>query len=95
MQARLTYRSPSNPLLRLAAGALALIGLATAAVLGLFLLAALIGLGALAGLLIYLRLWWLRRQMRRQDTDEQGATHEERVVIEGEYREVHRQADKS
>ncbi len=45
--------------------------------LGTFLLAALLGLALVLGLVFYLRLWWLGRQMRRDGVDEE--------IIETEY----------
>lgn len=95
MQARLAYNS-GNPVLRIAAAALALVGLGIAVFLGIFIFAALVGLGALAAVVFAGRLWWLRRRMRRPAGGARpGSAQPESVVIEGEYRETRRQTDKS
>jgi uncharacterized iron-regulated membrane protein len=53
-----------NPFLQLVGLVIGLGTLAIAFVFGAFLLAAFLGLGLIAALFVYLRLWWLRRKMR-------------------------------
>jgi len=72
---------PRNPILKFIGFVAGLGLLAVSFVFGAFLLAALIGLGLIAGLVIYLRVWWLRRRMDR-------ATQSE--YLETEYRVVDR-----
>jgi hypothetical protein len=53
-------------------------------VLGFFLLAGILGLVLIFGLVVYLRMWWLRRKM--------VAGAQEDHVLEGEYRVVDRES---
>ena len=52
-----------NPLSRLLAGVVALLAVVGAFFFGFFVLMLALGLGALAWLILSLRMWWLRRQM--------------------------------
>ena len=61
---------PRNPLLQFLGFVVGLGLFAVAFVFGAFLLAALVGLGLVAGLVIYLRLWWLARRSARARDDE-------------------------
>ena len=47
-----------------------------------------LSLGAIAGLVLAARLWWLRRQLQRQHPQPQ--TQAGTRVIEGEFRVLHR-----
>lgn len=91
-----TFSTPQtqNPFVRI----LALIGLvlllAVSVVVGTFLFAALFGLAIIAGSVLYVRFWWLRRQWRRRMANRDGAEHARagherpdgnRRVIEGEF----------
>lgn len=96
MQPRLNHHRQSNPLAQLVTAVVAAIGLGVALFLGAFVLAAIVGLGAIAAAGLYLRFWWLRRQLRngaggaeqhreyyyrrRQDADG--------TVIEGDFRDL-------
>ena len=70
-----------NPVLQFLGFVAGLGLLAVSFVFGAFLFAALVGLGLVAGLLVYARLWWLRRRMSREVSDE---------FIETEYTVVER-----
>jgi predicted lipid-binding transport protein (Tim44 family) len=52
-----------NPLSRLLAGVVALLAVVGAFFFGFFVLILALGLGALAWLILFVRMWWLRRQM--------------------------------
>ena len=61
-----------NPLLQLASlvvGAFVAVG---AILLGAVVLAFILGFAVIAGLLFYIRLWWLRRRFRRHGPDPRG-----------------------
>ncbi|RFA26149.1 hypothetical protein CAI21_17615 [Alkalilimnicola ehrlichii] len=74
-----------NPFLQI----LSLIGavlLLTAAVfIGAFLFAALLGLLALAAIILYVRIWWFGRQWRKRKRAEHDTTAKGQI-IEGEYK---------
>ena len=71
---------PRNPLLQFF-GLVAGLGLlALSFVFSVFLFAALVGLGLVAGLVLYARLWWLRRRMAREADGEYLET--EYTVVE-------------
>lgn len=53
---------PLNPASRILAGLLAVLALVGAFFFGMIVLALAVGLGALAWLVLTLRVWWLRRQ---------------------------------
>jgi predicted lipid-binding transport protein (Tim44 family) len=55
-----------NPLSRLLAGVVAVLVVVGAFFFGFFVLMLALGLGALAWLILSLRMWWLRRQMAAQ-----------------------------
>lgn len=77
----------SNPLARLFATVAFVIVAGMAAVFGVFILAAVIGLGAILAMIVAVRVWWLRRQLRRSGDgggDEQDTSSG--TTIEGEYR---------
>jgi hypothetical protein len=57
---------PLNPLTRILAGLLAVLALVGAFFFGVIVLVLALGLGALAWLVLVLRMWWLRRQWQRQ-----------------------------
>lgn len=91
----MVYRLPpprSNPLARILAGLLALLALAGAFFFGLVVLALAVGLGALAWLVLTLRVRWLRRQGRVGAAGGSSARAEVRrgEVIEADYEVVSR-----
>ena len=70
-------RRPGNILLQSLGVFLGLLALMAAVIVGGFLLAALIGVGLIAWLVIYLRIWWLTRKMGKPDGQSD--------VVEAEY----------
>ncbi len=62
---------PMNPLSRLIAAVVGVLVLAGAFFFGLFVLALVVGLGALAWLFFRIRMWWLRRTLAGQAGDHQ------------------------
>jgi hypothetical protein len=75
---------PMNPLSRLLAGILAVLALAGAFFFGVFVLVFAIGLGLVAWLLLWIRMWWIRRKGIRP-VDQKGE------VIDAEYTVISRQ----
>jgi Flp pilus assembly protein TadB len=71
---------PGGTLARIAAFVIGAIVLVFAAVIGGFVLAAIIGLALIAWLVIYVRMWWLGRDMRRKGQGEEFVEAEYRVV---------------
>jgi hypothetical protein len=57
---------PLNPVTRILAGLLAVLALVGAFFFGVIVLVLALGLGALAWLVLALRMWWLRRQWQRR-----------------------------
>jgi len=53
---------PMNPLARLLAGILAVLALVGAFFFGIFILALAVGLGLVAWLFLWVRMWWIRRK---------------------------------
>ncbi|MDN5871448.1 MAG: hypothetical protein L0H73_12090 [Nitrococcus sp.] len=77
------YLPTRNPLTQVL-GTLAFVVVAgMAAIFGAFILAAVIGLGAILAVLVTVRVWWLRRSLRRGDANQ---TTNKGAVIEGEFR---------
>jgi hypothetical protein len=77
---------PVNPLARLLAGVFALLALAGAFFFGLIVLAVAVGVGMIAWIALWLRVWWLGR--RGVGRTRPGASGGE--VIEAEYTVVSR-----
>jgi len=79
---------PMNPLARLLAGILAVLALVGAFFFGIFILALAVGLGLVAWLFLWVRMWWIRRKQPVA-----GAQSAERSgdVIDAEYTVVSRQ----
>jgi len=69
-----------NPLLRFLAFVAGIGLFALSFVFGALLLAALLGLGLIVGIAVYVRLWWLRRRMSRSRDSEYIET--EYTVVE-------------
>ncbi len=78
---------PMNPLARLLAGILAVLALVGAFFFGLFVLIAAVGVGLLAWLSLWLRMWWLRR---KRPADRPGTGERTGDVIDAEYTVVSR-----
>ncbi|MDN5850168.1 MAG: hypothetical protein L0H63_11150 [Nitrococcus sp.] len=77
------YLPTRNPLAQVF-GTLAFVVVAgMAAIFGAFILAAVIGLGAILALLVTVRVWWLRRSLRRGSAKQPASTG---TTIEGEFR---------
>jgi len=75
---------PMNPLSRLLAGILAVLALAGAFFFGVFVLAIAVGVGFVAWLFLWIRIWWIRRKAP-PTPDKQGD------IIDAEYTVVSRQ----
>ncbi len=76
-----------NPLLQLAGlvvGAIVTVG---AILLGAVVLAFIVGFAVIAGLVLYIRLWWMRRQLRQRRSGPRGRGREEPPgeIVEVEY----------
>ena len=81
------YRTglPSNPLVRIAFFIVAVIMLIGAVFLGAVVLSLIVGLGALAWLVISVRLWWMRRQFRSRRSDSNVEQSKPGEIIGVEY----------
>ena len=75
---------PMNPLSRLLAGILTVLALVGAFFFGLIVLAIVVGIGLLAWLFLWVRMWWLRRKAP-QPVDRKGE------ILDAEYTVVSRQ----
>lgn len=78
---------PMNPLGRLLAGILAVLALAGAFFFGIFVFLLAIGLGLVAWLFLWVRMWWLRR---KQPSEPQKEPEQAGKVIDAEYTVVSR-----
>jgi hypothetical protein len=58
---------PMNPLSRLLAGVLAVLGLVAALFFGVFVFAVVLGVGLIGWLLLWIRVWWIRRRLGQAD----------------------------
>jgi membrane protein implicated in regulation of membrane protease activity len=76
-------RGSGNTLFQGVAIVLGLIALMAAVIVGGFLLAALIAVGLIGWLAIYVRLWWLTRKMRKEGG--QAVPDAQGEVVEAEY----------
>ena len=76
---------PVNPFLQIAGIIVGLIVLGIAIVVGGFVLAALIGLGLIAWVVLYARAWWL---MRRTPGERTRPGHRGEEIVEAEYRVI-------
>lgn len=77
------YLPTRNPLSRLFATVTFVVVAGIAAIFGAFILAVVIGLGAILAMIVAVRIWWLRRQLRRSSD---GQDTRSGNLIEGEYR---------
>lgn len=79
------YRLPSQqgPIARLLSGLLVVVALILAFSLGVFVFLIVFGLAVVAGIVLYLRIYWLRRQWARQRPH--GPTPGGGITLEGEY----------
>ena len=92
---------PLNPVSRVLASLLAVLALVGAFFFGFFVLALALGLGALAWLILAVRMWWLRRQWQRQGVGRQygqtgppgGEDGRRGEVIDADYEVVSRRED--
>lgn len=60
---------PPNPLMRILGAVLSLATLAVAAFLGFFVFLAVIGFLAVAGLVLAIRVWWIKRKWERAERE--------------------------
>lgn len=81
---------PVSPLTRIIASVFAVLAIAGAVFLGLFVLAAAVAFGLLAWLGFTLRLWWLRR--KRKAESPQDPTDQSKI-IDAEYTVISRRRD--
>ena len=81
------YRTgpPSNPLVRIAFFIVAVIMVIGAVFLGAVVLSLIVGIGALAWLVISIRVWWMRRQFRSKQTHSNEEPSEPGEIIGVEY----------
>jgi membrane protein implicated in regulation of membrane protease activity len=90
-----------NPLSRLLAGLVAVLAVIGAFFFGFFILVLALGLGALAWLILSVRMWWLRRQMaarspgsgRRVPGGPENTAGRQGDVIDADYEVVSRRED--
>ena len=61
---------PMNPLSRLLAGLVAVLALVGALFFGIFILALVVGVGLIAWVALWLRMWWIRRKLPRGGQDQ-------------------------
>jgi len=83
MQSRL-YRArlPNNPLLQFVALIVAAVLAVGAVFVGAILLSFFLGLAVIAGIILYIRLWWIGRRIRKQGSGSGGQRGE---FVEVEY----------
>ncbi len=73
---------PENPLLQFLALVVAAIVAIGAVVLGAILLSLFLGLAVIAGLVLYVRLWWLRRSLSKRPSEQRMRSGD---IVEVEY----------
>jgi hypothetical protein len=78
---------PMNPLARLLAGILAVLALVGAFFFGIFILAFAVGLGLVAWLFLWVRMWWFRKKQPAAKSQPTGNSGD---VIDAEYTVVSR-----
>jgi Flp pilus assembly protein TadB len=85
-----TFNTPTNPLLQVVyfiVGSIVLIG---AVLMGAVILAIALGVAIILGIVIYVRVWWLQRKLRRS----RGTSAEDAEVLEVEYSVVDERDDR-
>ena len=85
-----TFNAPSNPLLQVVyfvVGGIVLIG---AVLMGAVILAIALGMAIILGLVIYVRLWWLRRKLARSGRGDIGGSD----TLEVEYTVIDERDDR-
>lgn len=75
-------QQPRHPLMQLVGLVGGIILVAVSIILGAFLLAALLGLGLLVAVVVFARLWWLRRRLGPQRAGDEIIETEYRVIRE-------------
>jgi len=94
---------PQGPLVRIVAGIFAIFALVGAFMIGMVALLVVAGVGVIAGLVIWLRVAWIKRQMRKAGVDLGGhasdsGTRQSNVsgqIIEAEYTVISENEDKN
>jgi hypothetical protein len=76
---------PGNILFQGLGIVLGLLALMAAVIVGGFLLAALIGVGLIGWLFIYLRIWWLTRKAGKSDGQTVGQPPGQKDIVDAEY----------
>lgn len=88
---------PSNPLFRALMAIIGLLVMVGAFMFGLAALLVLLAVGLVAGIVFWVRLAWIRRQLRREGIEmpgfEKQTRHEDAQVIEAEYVVVERHSE--
>ena len=80
--------STGNPLVRLLAAVAGIAAAVGAFMLGLVALAVILGVGLVFALVFWVRVWWLRRQLRRQGIEPEEMLREAMKPDNGEVIEV-------
>ena len=81
---RISYRKP-GPIAQVASFIIGIVALGIAAFLGIFILAALVGLIVIGSALLAMRLWWIRRKIEQAVRDGRSpgdVLHADYIVIE-------------
>ena len=81
---RISYRKP-GPVAQIASFIIGIVALGIAAFLGIFILAALVGLIVIGSAVFAMRLWWIKRKIDQAVKDGQSpgdVVHAEYIVIE-------------
>lgn len=90
----------ANPLAQVLTVIVGLLLLTAALFVGAFVFIAMLGVAVIGGAILTLRIWWLRRQLRREagsQTGQSGHRSRQSLTIEGEVvkKEAHRRSDES
>ena len=81
---RISYRKP-GPIAQVASFIIGIVALGIAAFLGIFILAALVGLVVIGSAVLAMRLWWIKRKIEQAVRDGRSPSdvvHAEYMVIE-------------
>ncbi|HEX7029667.1 MAG TPA: hypothetical protein VF254_03660 [Gammaproteobacteria bacterium] len=87
MQNQIPDQSPANWLARVAGAIVSIIIMAGLFFVGITVFAAVAGLAFVVFAVLALRVWWLRRKLRRAAPRPESASRSGGVTLEGEYEE--------